>query len=46
MFRLIPGYLELGTMDHLVHVLIGLVFIIAAALTRADATRNLEGNVG
>ena len=46
MFRLIPGYLELGTMDHLVHVVFGLVFIIAAALTRGDATKYMEGNPG
>ncbi len=34
MFRIIPGVLELGSMDHLLHFIIGAVFLIAAALTR------------
>jgi hypothetical protein len=46
MFRMIPGVLELGTVDHLLHVLIGLVFIIGAVLTRGDMTRYTEGNPG
>jgi len=36
MFTLIPGSLELGTMDHIVHVLFGAVYLIGGALTRAD----------
>lgn len=35
MFRLIPGYLELGTMDHVVHLLLGLLFLAAGFLSRA-----------
>ena len=46
MFRMIPGVLELGTMDHLLHVVIGLVFIIAAVLTRGNLTQYTEGNPG
>jgi hypothetical protein len=46
MFRLIPGVLELGTVDHLLHVLIGLVFIISAVLTRGDMTKYTEGSPG
>lgn len=39
LFRLIPGYLELGTMDHLLHVVLGLIFLIAGMMTKADTTR-------
>ena len=48
MFRMIPGVLELGTIDHLIHIVIGAVYIIAAALTRTrrDAAEYLEGNPG
>ena len=46
MFRVIPGVLELGSMDHALHVLIGLVFIISAALTRGNLTQYTEGNPG
>ena len=35
MFRLIPGVLELGTMDHVVHLLLGLLFLVAGFLSRA-----------
>jgi hypothetical protein len=44
MFRVIPGVLELCSMDHLLHIIIGLVFIIAAALTRANLVRYAEGD--
>lgn len=46
MFRMIPGVLELGSMDHLLHVAIGLAFIIAATLTRGNMTQYVEGNPG
>lgn len=32
-WRVIPGYLELGTADHVVHILIGLAFVAGAYLT-------------
>jgi hypothetical protein len=35
MFRLIPGVLELGTMDHVVHLLVGFLFLAAGFLSRA-----------
>ena len=46
MFRAIPGYLELGTIDHLIHLVIGTVYILAGALTRTrmTAVEFLEGN--
>jgi len=36
LFTVIPGVLELGTADHLFHVLGGIVFLGAALLTKAD----------
>lgn len=45
MFRMIPGHFELGTIDHSLHLAIGLVFIIGAVLTRqTNLTRYMEGN--
>lgn len=41
LLRLIPGSLELGTSDHTFHILLGVVFLIAAFLPyRADVRRN------
>ena len=37
LFKVIPGQLELGTMDHIVHVLLGTVFLIGGLATRKDA---------
>lgn len=39
LWKVLPGTLELGTMDHVVHILLGLVFLIGGFLTRADITR-------
>jgi hypothetical protein len=36
LFTVIPGVLELGTPDHLFHVLGGIVFLGAALMTKAD----------
>ena len=36
LLAVIPGTLELGTMDHVVHVLLGLVFLIGALMTKGD----------
>jgi hypothetical protein len=46
MFRAISGVFELGTMDHIIHLVIGSVYIIAAVLTRTrrNAQEFLEGN--
>ena len=38
MLHVLPGNLELGIMDHIVHVLIGLIFLIGGFLTRTDVT--------
>lgn len=42
MLALIPGTLELGTMDHIIHVLIGIVYLIGGFLTRAAAATTDE----
>ncbi|HWS53026.1 MAG TPA: DUF4383 domain-containing protein [Pyrinomonadaceae bacterium] len=36
LLAVLPGSLELASMDHLVHVLLGIVFLIGGFLTRAD----------
>ncbi|HEV2914441.1 MAG TPA: DUF4383 domain-containing protein [Pyrinomonadaceae bacterium] len=42
LWRVIPGQLELGTMDHIVHVLLGIVFLIGGFLTKADVERAVD----
>lgn len=37
LFQVIPGILELGTMDHIIHILIGLLFLAGAFLTRTES---------
>jgi hypothetical protein len=39
LWKVIPGQLELGTMDHVVHVLLGVVFLIGGFLSKADVRR-------
>jgi len=39
LLAVLPGSLELGSMDHLVHILLGLVFLIGGFLTKADIGR-------
>ena len=34
MFVVIPGRLELGTMDHIIHIALGAIFLIGALLTK------------
>ncbi len=48
MFRMVRGVLEFGTMDHLIHFIIGAVYLIAGALTRTrrTAVEVFEGNPG
>lgn len=41
MFHAIPGTLELGTMDHIIHVLLGLIFLIGGFTTKTDATADV-----
>ncbi len=37
LLSVLPGSLELGTVDHVIHILIGVLFIIGALATRARA---------
>jgi hypothetical protein len=37
LLKVIPSMLELGTSDHILHILLGLIFITGALLTRAEA---------
>ncbi|HLM57205.1 MAG TPA: DUF4383 domain-containing protein [Pyrinomonadaceae bacterium] len=42
LFKAIPGMLELGTSDHILHILLGLVFVAGGLLTRADLNRAVD----
>ncbi len=39
LLKVLPGALELGTSDHTFHILLGIVFIAAGALSRIDTSR-------
>ena len=39
LFAALPGTLELASPDHLVHILLGIVFLAGGFLTRADVAR-------
>lgn len=36
MFHVLPGALELGTPDHVIHILLGLIYLVAGLMTGAD----------
>jgi hypothetical protein len=38
MFAIIPGTLELGRMDHIIHVVLGLIFLIGGFMTNAGSS--------
>jgi hypothetical protein len=40
LFKLIPGLLEFGTPDHIVHIILGLAFLVGGLMTRADFDRS------
>lgn len=40
MLKVIPGQLELGTMDHIVHILLGAIFLIGGLTTKTIVTRS------
>jgi uncharacterized membrane protein HdeD (DUF308 family) len=42
LWKVIPGTLELGTADHAVHILLGILFLIGALMTRADVGRAVD----
>ena len=39
LWKVIAGMLELGTVDHLVHILLGLVFVIGGLMTNPNVKR-------
>jgi hypothetical protein len=39
LWKLIPGTLEFGTADHAIHILLGIIFLIGALMTRTDTRR-------
>jgi hypothetical protein len=39
LLAVIPGSLELGSVDHIIHVLLGIVFLAGGLLTKADVRR-------
>lgn len=39
LLTVIKGNLELGMMDHVVHILLGIVFLIGGFITKADVAR-------
>ena len=42
LWAVLPGTLELATMDHVVHLLLGLVFLAGGFLTKADVERAVD----
>jgi hypothetical protein len=42
LWKVLPGTLELGTADHAVHILLGIVFLAGALLTKADVARAVD----
>ena len=42
LFAALPGNLELASPDHLVHILLGIVFLIGGFLTKADLDRAVD----
>ncbi len=42
LFAALPGSLELASPDHLVHILLGLVFLVGGFLTKADLDRAVD----
>jgi hypothetical protein len=39
LFKVLPGLLELGTADHVIHILLGTIFLVAGLMTKADLKR-------
>ncbi|MDQ3805698.1 MAG: DUF4383 domain-containing protein [Acidobacteriota bacterium] len=42
LLKVLPGSLELASMDHLVHILLGIIFLVGGFLTRADVHRHVD----
>ncbi|HUQ33773.1 MAG TPA: DUF4383 domain-containing protein [Pyrinomonadaceae bacterium] len=42
LWKVIPGTLEFGTADHAVHILLGILFLVGALMTRTDSRRTID----
>jgi hypothetical protein len=42
LWKLIPNTLEFGTADHAIHILLGILFLVGALMTRADSRRTVD----
>ena len=42
LWKLLPAQLEFGRMDHIIHVLLGILFLIGGFLTKADVARAVD----
>jgi hypothetical protein len=42
LWKLIPGTLEFGTADHAIHILLGILFLAGALMTRTDSRRTVD----
>ena len=42
LLSVIPGALELGSADHIIHILLGIVYLAGGLLTRADVRRAVD----
>lgn len=42
LWKLIPGTLEFGTADHAIHILLGILFLVGALMTKADVRRSID----
>jgi Domain of unknown function (DUF4383) len=42
MLKVLPGMLELGTRDHLIHIVIGALFLLAALATKTNIKRAVD----
>jgi hypothetical protein len=36
LFKVLPGILELGTVDHMFHIVVGAIYVTSALMTRSD----------
>lgn len=42
LWKVLPGQLELGRMDHIIHVLLAVLFLIGGFLTKDDVRRTVD----
>jgi Domain of unknown function (DUF4383) len=42
LLKILPGMLEFGTVDHVIHILLGLLFLIGGFMTKADLKRAVD----